>query len=275
MTNLKDYNLIILNTSAGKDSQAMIDHVVGLAKGLGITDRLVAVHADLGEMEWDGTGDLAKIQADAYGIPLVVVTREQGGFVKLVQDRRISLDKKGKYDAPAFPDSKNRLCTSSLKRDVIAKIIRAAHKRLGLDDKKDKIKVLNCMGIRAEESSARAKKTPFKKDDRLTTKNRIVDIYYPIFDWTEVQVWATIKASGVPYHRAYDLGMPRLSCVFCVFAPKSALIIAGKENPVLLQKLIDLEVEVRSTWRHKFSLQEIKDAIAAGEGGEKVESWNM
>lgn len=30
-----------------------------------------------------------------------------------------------------------------------------------------------------------------------------------------------------------DLGMPRLSCCFCIFSPRSALLLAGKHNPGL------------------------------------------
>ena len=39
-----------------------------------------------------------------------------------------------------------------------------------------------------------------------------------------------IRRSGVPYHYAYDFGMPRLSCMFCFYAPKSALRLAGSHN---------------------------------------------
>ena len=49
---LAAFDLIILNTSAGKDSQAMIDLVAGQAAIAGVADRLVAIHADLGRVEW-------------------------------------------------------------------------------------------------------------------------------------------------------------------------------------------------------------------------------
>ena len=64
--------------------------------------------------------------------------------------------------------------------------------------------------------------------------------FRPTFDnWLEEHdVWKDIKASGVPYHKAYDLGMPRLSCVFCIFSPPAALMIAGKQNPELLDRAL-------------------------------------
>ena len=49
---LKSYDFIVINTSAGKDSQAMMEYVMGLAKEAGITDRVIAVHCDLGRVEW-------------------------------------------------------------------------------------------------------------------------------------------------------------------------------------------------------------------------------
>ncbi|MBQ1164283.1 hypothetical protein KBZ21_40520, partial [Streptomyces sp. A73] len=41
-------------------------------------------------------------------------------------------------------------------------------------------------------------------------------------------VWARIKASGVRYHWAYDKGMKRLSCSFCVLASREDLECAAR-----------------------------------------------
>jgi hypothetical protein len=65
--NLRDYDLILINTSAGKDSQAMLDHVVALAKEAGVMDRLVAVHCDLGPVEWQGARSLSRKSRIALG----------------------------------------------------------------------------------------------------------------------------------------------------------------------------------------------------------------
>ena len=53
---LTDYDLIIVNSSGGKDSQAMLDYMVELADQVGYSrDKMVVAHADLGRVEWDGT----------------------------------------------------------------------------------------------------------------------------------------------------------------------------------------------------------------------------
>ena len=54
-----------------------------------------------------------------------------------------------------------------------------------------------------------------------------IDDWLPLHDWSVDQVWGRIRASGVPHHPAYELGMPRLSCCFCIFSPRSALLLVG------------------------------------------------
>jgi hypothetical protein len=56
---LTDYDVILVNSSAGKDSQATLDVVAGAARETRVLDRLVVVYADLGDAEWDGVPELA------------------------------------------------------------------------------------------------------------------------------------------------------------------------------------------------------------------------
>ena len=58
--NLIEYDLILVNSSAGKDSQAMLSRLVSLALVQGVSlDRFCVVHADLGRVEWKGTREEA------------------------------------------------------------------------------------------------------------------------------------------------------------------------------------------------------------------------
>ena len=75
----------------------------------------------------------------------------------------------------------------------------------------------------------------------------------------------TFAPLPVPHHRAYDLGMPRLSCVLCIFAPRDALILAGLHNPALLADYVAVENQIGHTFRQDQTLVEIQSAIAAGE----------
>ena len=109
----------------------------------------------------------------------------------------------------------------------------------------------------------------------LTIKSRTVHDYLPIHDWSTADVWRVIKENKIPYHKAYDLGMPRLSCVFCIFSPPAALKLAGSHNPELLQKYIDVEDTIGHTFRNNFSLHQVAEAIEAGEPVESIDDWVM
>lgn len=266
--NLADFDFIVVNTSAGKDSQAMMDYVVRLAREQGVLNKVLAVHADLGRVEWKGTRELAEEHARHYGIPLHVVRREKGDLLQQVRERGM------------WPDSANRYCTSDQKRDQVAKLLTALTARHLTArwlkaGRGEKVRILNCMGFRAQESPARAKRKPVSINTRTTNGKREVTDWLPIHAWAVEQVWATIKASGVRYHYAYDKGMPRLSCCFCIFAPKDALVIAGKENPELLAEYVAVEKEIGHTFRHGFAIAEVAEAIADGYVPKNVQSWTM
>ena len=79
---LAAYDVILVNSSAGKDSQAMLTHLVALADAQQLDRaRLIVVHADLGRVEWEGTRELAQEQAEHYGLRFEVVRREKGDLL--------------------------------------------------------------------------------------------------------------------------------------------------------------------------------------------------
>lgn len=257
--NLTTYDRILLSTSGGKDSQAMIDYVTELAIEQGVKDKLTLVHCDLGRVEWPGTKALVEVHAVHYGLPLRIVTRPQGDLLQHVE-------KRGKWPGPG-----PRYCTSDHKRGQIRKVMTAVTKEHGM-----KTRILDCQGLRGQESPRRKKLPPFSHNAKASNGKRWVDTWLPIHAWSTEEVWARIKASGVKHHYAYDLGMPRVSCVFCIFAPPAALILAGKHNPALLDEYIAVEQRINHTFKNKWSLTVVRDAIAAGttETG-PIESWCM
>ena len=249
---LREWDLILVNSSAGKDSQVTLHVIATAAREAGVLERVHVVHCTFPE-EWAGTEDLARDQALRY-IPaerfhvvrnLAPSNNGTGSLLERIRNRG------------QWPDSKTRFCTSDFKRDPVAKLIRNLTPNGG--------RVLNCLGIRSAESPARSKKNPFKRDERTSSRTREVFTWFPIFDYSLADVWSTIKASGVPYHRAYDAGLPRLSCVFCVFAPKSALILAGRLNRELLSSYSALEREIGHTFRKDLRIQDVEAAVERGE----------
>jgi 3'-phosphoadenosine 5'-phosphosulfate sulfotransferase (PAPS reductase)/FAD synthetase len=261
--NLKLYDVILVNSSAGKDSQAMLDVVVERARSLGVTARVVVVHCDLGRVEWPGTRELAEEQARHYGLRFEVVKRAQGDLLSQVRHRR------------KWPDPKRRYCTSDQKRAPVLKLMtRLSQEQVTVYGNRP-VFILNCLGMRAQESPARSKLRPFERDERASSGRRVVDRWLPIHDWSTSQVWERIRRSGVPHHSAYDLGMPRLSCSFCIFAPRSALVLAGTHRPELLAEYVAIEEEIGHSFRQHLRLQVIQEEVAAGGCSGPVEDWAM
>jgi 3'-phosphoadenosine 5'-phosphosulfate sulfotransferase (PAPS reductase)/FAD synthetase len=231
--NLHDFHAVFVRSSGGKDSQAMLHHVVGVADAQGYPrERITVTHSDLGRVEWKGTTDLAREQAAHYGLAFVVVKRPQGDLL----DHARKLGK--------FPSATQRFCTSDHKRAQLAKTITSAHRAWTEAGNTGTYRALECLGMRAQESSGRAKLAPVSRSERLSTKSREVTTWLPIHAWKVEKVWETIRSSGVRHHKAYDLGMPRLSCAFCIFSPRSALLLAAKHNPELLDAYVEVEQEI-------------------------------
>lgn len=245
--NLHDYDVIVISSSAGKDSQTTLDVMVEMAKKQGFPKyRMVVVHADLGDVEWEGTKELAKEQAEHYGIRFEVVCKVDTEVAPANLLERVRV--RGK-----FPDSSRRWCTSDHKRAPIHKLYTQLSNEFRI--KGEATRILNCMGMRAEESPARAKKPVFS--NLKSNKNQHVDEYLPIHSYTEEQVWARIKQSGVRHHPAYDWGMPRLSCSFCVLASKAALVRAAQLRPEMAAKYAEVEKETGHSFQQGLSMKDI------------------
>jgi 3'-phosphoadenosine 5'-phosphosulfate sulfotransferase (PAPS reductase)/FAD synthetase len=257
------YRWIVVNSSGGKDSQAALGVVVAEADRQAYDRaRIVVSHQCLGPMEWPGTVDLVREHARAYGLRCEVTKyRNRDGVELTLLDY---IRKRGKW-----PSNKQRFCTSDFKRGPGRRVI----VKLFMESPGD---ILQIFGFRADESPARAKKQVFSRNPVSSTQSRTVHDWLPIHHWTEAQVWESIKASGIPHHPAYDKGMSRLSCCFCIFAPKPALMIAGRENPELLRQYVEVEREIGHDFQHGKPIREIKEAIERGDQPAPMDGrWNM
>lgn len=265
---LESFDWILINTSGGKDSQTMMRHAVSACKRAGVNPaRIVAVHADLGRIEWPGCPELAREQALLNGITRFEVVKRTGGDLLEYVRRR------GKW-----PSSQQRYCTSDFKRGPIRRVMTMlTAERYPVNRLRSgaEVRILNCMGMRAQESPARAKKSPFELDLAASNGKRAVWNWLPIHRWTVEEVWADIRQSGIPHHPAYDLGMPRLSCCFCIFAPKAALMVAGKHRPELLAEYVQTERDINHRFRVDVSLADIQAAVISGAAVEPVTDWKM
>ncbi|WP_244293887.1 phosphoadenosine phosphosulfate reductase family protein [Streptomyces sp. MJM8645] len=240
----------LIQTSGGKDSLAAAIVVMDAAQQSGTVDRVMMVHADLGEAEWPGTRELVERHAAFFGVPLTVRARA-GGFIGMVEARGM------------FPDAKRRLCTSSLKRDVLAVVFTEVTVDLG--DLGRPALLLTVMGFRAEESPARAKRELLSIDRRASSGKRIVLQWNPVHAYSTAKVWRSIAAAGAEYHPAYDMGMPRLSCTFCILAGFEDLVRAARLRLALAARYVALEAAVRHRIKPDVSMAEVyEEAVRRG-----------
>jgi DNA sulfur modification protein DndC len=204
--------MFIINHSGGKDSQAMY---LRLRQYVPAAQRII-VHADLGEVEWAGAVD--QIRATTEGEPLHVC-RARRNLLQMIRERGM------------FPSPSQRQCTSDLKRGPIERTIRQLGIKL----------IVNCMGMRAQESSGRAKLTAFKLSERNSKAGREWYDWLPIHEQTEDEVFGAIAAAGQKPHWVYAAGMSRFSCCFCIMASRADLTTAARLNPGLYRTYVDLE----------------------------------
>lgn len=231
---IKNGALFVINDSAGKDSQAM---KILLLKNIP-HKQLIIVHANLPEVEWDG--NMEHIKRYSEDVPVFEV---QAGktFFEMVEHR-------GK-----FPSASCRQCTSDLKRGPIQKLIRNYSKDHGFHY------VVNCMGMRAQESTARSKKPVLKFNKRESCGHREQYDWLPIHKKKENEVFKIIADAGQEVHYAYKLGMSRLSCCFCILAKDADLKIASKAKPALAWRYI--ETEERLDFTMSMSRRPLKEII--------------
>lgn len=253
---------IAISISGGKDSQALLKAVTETLRGKGYGNEIFAIHAHLGRAEWPQTLRHCRWICDQVNVPLVIVKREKGDLVDRWNERQEKLAGTGK---PFWSSSAARYCTSDLKRAPINKYLRKFDR------------VISVEGIRAEESTARAKKPEYKIRKKIQTKSRTAYTWNAILDWTEKQVWQSwgqdwftlehvrqsYKHRGfIPswwnFHPAYGMGNDRLSCAICILANKNDRENGIKHNPELANTLIEMERESGFSFWPDSSVEDLK-----------------
>ncbi|MFE8701117.1 phosphoadenosine phosphosulfate reductase family protein [Cytobacillus sp. FJAT-54145] len=220
---IEDGAIFYISHSGGKDSQAMyalLQHIVP-------TDQIVVVHADLGEVEWLGVQDHIRTNTHHE----VHVVRAGKTFLEMVENRGM------------WPSAAYRQCTSDLKRGPIFKFIRNDLKQ------RNATIAVNCMGLRAQESSSRAKKNPFAYNESQSSHKRVTRHVYdwlPIFYLTTEEVFQSIREAGQEPFWAYERN-ERLSCVFCIMGCANDLRHGAEQRPELYRKYVELEKKIGHT----------------------------
>lgn len=229
---------VAVGVSGGKDSHAVAWALSQYLKDY--TGPKVLIHSDLGSVEWLDSFPACQRIADRIGWELISCTRAAGGMMERWEARWQSSIRRYTlmetvavvlpWSTPAM-----RFCTSELKVGPITSTLK---KRFG-----NKTPILNVTGVRAEESTARAKQPVVSVEKNLPDGSLN---WRPIHSWKLQDVWDAIAESGVAAHEAYRLfGSSRVSCRFCILANAADLKASLKDPEALAiyRRMCELELE--------------------------------
>ena len=218
---------VVVSFSGGKDSTAMLLYLCSEFPGLEID----VVFADTGwehpeTWEWicQLVGEIGKVYSETT-LNLHKVQSDTKDFLSMVEKRGM------------FPSAQYRQCTSDLKRAPIYKWIRNNCKEG---------KVIQCIGLRADESAARAKKNPLTVNQTLTIKTREVTDWLPIHDWGDRKVRTYITNRGFRLHPVYQY-LSRFSCRVCIFASARELAAIHQHDAEAIAIIHFLEEKIGFT----------------------------
>lgn len=225
---------LVINFSGGKDSTAMLaylcEHYPDVPKHV--------VYADTG-WEHDDTEQWCRDMVARFGLELHVVRNKNKTFLEMVERRGM------------FPGMNERQCTSDLKRDPIMTWVR--------NNVADPM-VINCSGIRSEESSNRKKQRKLRRNKRETNSRRTIWDWCPIKDWTETQVLAYLQERGLPLHPVYSY-LRRFSCRVCIFMTQHDLRQVQQHDPGAIEIIDELEQRIGFTM---FMAGPIREVVGHG-----------
>lgn len=240
---------LVLSVSGGKDSDAMCHHLLDRRQAEGWSGDVAMVHADLGRAEWHNTTEYVHELARRKDVPLHIVRWTHGDLIDRIWQRYHKDPTR-----PCWPSSQVRYCTSDLKRGPISRWIRNTYPTGN---------IVCAIGLRAEESSARAKKANagVRADCTAPTLNRLTLNWLPIHDWMESDVWDCIRQHGGIAHPAYALGNARLSCACCILASVNDLLNGAVHNPDTYRELCRIEAVTGYSFRQDFWLSDLKPEL--------------
>jgi 3'-phosphoadenosine 5'-phosphosulfate sulfotransferase (PAPS reductase)/FAD synthetase len=222
---LRDGARVVASVSGGKDSTAMC---LALRR-FGIS--FVPVFLDTG---WESAetyayvrDELPRIVGDVVWLRAEVKVRER--YQSDVEEIENAL---GHYSAfvrlavwkGMFPSRTRRWCTQELKVYTIRRWIRD-----------QAFKVVNSLGIRHEESAARASLPAWEAFDGDAFTWR------PLIGWTLDDVVAEHAAADVRPHPGYLSGASRVGCWPCIHARKAEIRRIADTDPARIQVMRDLE----------------------------------
>lgn len=124
-------------------------------------------------------------------------------------------------------------------------------------------------GVRSAESKNRQNRDYIQCDNRKWQKG--AKHIYPIYDWTDLDVWEFIKSRGIilapHYEKAKELGLTRLGCTGC---PLVATHIRQKEFKLYPKVLLNIKKAIQEGMNNN---PQWKISVASGSDGDIAIQW--
>jgi 3'-phosphoadenosine 5'-phosphosulfate sulfotransferase (PAPS reductase)/FAD synthetase len=271
---LETYDIIIVSFSGGKDSIALVLHLLAMGVPkckIQLWHQVIDGEPDAKEhfMDWPCTESYCRAFAKALGLRILFQWRH-GGFKgemlkKNARTQAVSFErqdgtigtaggKRGKISTRfMYPqqtaDLSVRWCSASLKIDTMSMAINNE------PTFKKGMKLLVVTGERREESTARSRYAEME-EHRCNTKSRLVDHWRVVIDWTEQEVWEIMRKNRIIPHPCYRLGFSRCSCMKCIFIGQDEWATNQKIDPTVTQEAAGYEVQFGKTIRRGRSIQQ-------------------
>ena len=244
------YDLIIINTSAGKDSLVSMDVIDRMARRAKVRDRVWVVHCDLGRVEHPGTKELAAQHAEVMGLPFYIAySQSKGDLLEGIETR---LEKYKHDPVKGWPGKFARFCTSGWKTAEVSKLItawisnleapdgnplggRSAERHLGRP-----LRILNILGLRVDEGTDRGKRPTMQMKGKANSR-RVIHEWLPVHGWPDEKVFKQMAKSKMSAHPWYAKGGKRLSCIICPLAANEDIVLGTMHYPKLAAEYVALQ----------------------------------
>ncbi|RKX52452.1 MAG: hypothetical protein DRP30_06155, partial [Thermotoga sp.] len=236
----KDFDIIVVAFSGGKDSLVVLDLVQRVIP----PDEFVVIFSDTTMELRENLEYVKKIESFYNKLTFYIVRSEK--------------DYRQTWREFGPPSRVHRWCCSVHKS---APVVKLARKLTG----KSNPRILVIDGVRSSEGNSRSFLPTISAGKYVLQKN-----FHPILDWSSAEVYLYIFSRNLPFNPLYRLGLRRVGCVVCPLAPKSweniLKCLYEKEISPFLKIIKDFALE------NGVKREEVEDYIDSGDWKARVNS---
>jgi 3'-phosphoadenosine 5'-phosphosulfate sulfotransferase (PAPS reductase)/FAD synthetase len=197
---------VVASASGGKDSTALM---------LALREADVPFRAVFADTGWEARETYEYIDLLREKIGPIDVVGVPGGMAALATKRA------------GFPMRTGRWCTQELK----LRPLREYHEAIGCE-------TVSAIGVRGQESSARAALPEWSDDDEWGGF-----VWRPLIAWKVEDVIAIHHRHAVPLNPLYLRGHDRVGCYPCIFSQKDEVRLIAENDPERIEQIARMEDE--------------------------------